>query len=313
MLSSLSTKLALKKLGLPSNTLDFSSSSPAASSSSRDRRRDDAHDDDKSQGWGSSWLSVRSLPLTTQSWLSPPPAAVPVGRVPRIGDLAPRDPDGKLQLGGGRRVLVVFLRCVGCAFAQKTFLSLRTLASRHASLITCVAVSHASPAATAKWLDLLGGAWNVRVLVDERRALYAAWGLGVAGLWHVLHPAAQAQAWRESGWLGDRVAEAIQRRGGVQSQSQSSASAAAAARGDVGGGRGDKRRNALRGEGRQRGDDVAEEDEDEDDGPLTVMGNKWQESGAFAVDGRGTVIWGGKALRADDLMDLDEGARLLLM
>ena len=56
-----------------------------------------------------------------------------------------------------------------------------------------------------------------------------------------------------------------------------------------------------------------EEDEDEDDGPLTVMGNKWQESGAFAVDGRGTVIWGGKALRADDLMDLDEGARLLLM
>ncbi|KAJ6446985.1 ahpC/TSA antioxidant enzyme domain-containing protein [Purpureocillium lavendulum] len=293
MFSSLGTKIALKKLGLPSNTLDFSSSSPSG-----DRRSGaDANpaQDDKAQGWGSSWLSVRSLPLTAQPWLSPPPAAVPLGRVPRIGDVAPRDPDGRLQLGSGRRVLVVFLRC-------KTFLALRTLANRHASLITCVAVSHASPAATTKWLDLLGGAWNVRVVIDEDRALYAAWGLGVAGLWHVLHPAAQAQAWREKGWLGDRVAEAIQRRGGVQS-------ATAPARAGVdASGRGSTRRSPARGGAVEQGDD-----EEGEDGPLTVMGNKWQESGAFAVDGRGIVIWGGKALRADDLMNLDEGARLLVM
>lgn len=52
---------------------------------------------------------------------------------------------------------------------------------------------------------------------------------------------------------------------------------------------------------------------DEEAGASTMLGNKWQEAGAFAIDGRGTVIWGGKALRADDVMDLDEGARLLCM
>ena len=155
--------------------------------------------------------------------------------------------------------------------AQKTFLAFRTLANRHAGTVSFVAVSHSSQRATAKWLDLLGGAWNVRVVVDEDRAIYAAWGLGVAGVWHLFHPAAQVQGWREKGWLGEQVAEAVQRRGGVQSVAA------------------------------------------QDDGASTVLGNKWQEAGAFAVDGRGTVIWGGKAARADDVMDLDEGARLLCM
>jgi hypothetical protein len=47
------------------------------------------------------------------------------------------------------------------------------------------------------------------------------------------------------------------------------------------------------------------------DGPTTVMGNKWQESGAWAVDGRGSVVWGMKAIRADDVPDLDFGLRAL--
>lgn len=49
------------------------------------------------------------------------------------------------------------------------------------------------------------------------------------------------------------------------------------------------------------------------DGLAAEMGSKWQEAGAFAVDGRGTVVWGGKAMRADDVMDLDEGAKLLML
>jgi hypothetical protein len=49
----------------------------------------------------------------------------------------------------------------------------------------------------------------------------------------------------------------------------------------------------------------------DDVGPMTVMGNKWQESGAWAVDARGTVVWGGKAIRADDVPDLDAGVRAL--
>lgn len=47
--------------------------------------------------------------------------------------------------------------------------------------------------------------------------------------------------------------------------------------------------------------------------PSTELGSKWQESGAFAIDGTGTVVWGGKAVRADDVMDLEEGAKLLLL
>lgn len=43
----------------------------------------------------------------------------------------------------------------------------------------------------------------------------------------------------------------------------------------------------------------------------SAMGTKWQEAGAFAVDGKGTVIWGGKALRVDDMMNLEDGARIL--
>ncbi|PNY27045.1 Uncharacterized protein TCAP_03032 [Tolypocladium capitatum] len=280
MFSGLATKVALKKLGLPSNALDFSS--PAAPPEKPKSKKTlpgtkansdlDHGDDDGNAGGWTSWMSVKNLPLTVHPWFSPPPPPVPVARVPRVGDVAPLDRDRKLEFGGGRKVLVVFLRCVGCAFAQKTFLALRTLANRHAGTITFVAVSHSSPHATAKWLDLLGGAWNVRIVIDEDRAVYAAWGLGLAGVWHLFHPAAQVQGWREKGWLGDQVAEAVQRRGGVQS--------------------------------------VAAQADDED-GASTVLGNKWQEAGAFAVDGRGTVIWGGKASRADDVMDLDEGARLL--
>jgi hypothetical protein len=175
--------------------------------------------------------------------------------------------------------------------AQKTFLNLRTLANRHPQ-ITCIAVSHSSEQATRKWIDLLGGAWTVQVVIDEDRAIYAAWGLGVANMWHLFNPTTQMQGWKEKGWLGVKVAEAIQRKGTVHSQPLPQKRPAA---------------GGKAGEPKQDG-----EDEDED-GFSTVLGNKWQESGAFAVDGRGTVIWGGKAMRADDVMDLDEGAKLLAL
>ena len=35
---------------------------------------------------------------------------------------------------------------------------------------------------------MLGGAGNVRVIIDPERELYAQWGLGVSSLWHVLSP-----------------------------------------------------------------------------------------------------------------------------
>ncbi|PHH58796.1 hypothetical protein CDD81_4578 [Ophiocordyceps australis] len=306
MLSSLTTKLALKKVGLSSKDLDFSSQPTKLTSRSSSSTSPDADADaDAASPWTANWMSLKALPLTVHPWLSPPAPPVKVAAsVPRIGDFAPRDSDGKLDVGRGRPVLVVFLRCVGCAFAQQTFLTLRTLANRHPSL-SCIAISHASPAATRKWIDLLGGSWSVSIIHDQDRAIYATWGLGTAGMWYLLHPACQAQGWRQQGWLGDQVAQAVSRRATFtdyaaaeppasrSSRSSASSSSSAAAR----------KKNAL----------ASPPAEDNQDGVSTVLGNKWQEAGAFAIDPRGVVIWGGKATRADDVMDLEEGARLLCM
>jgi AhpC/TSA antioxidant enzyme len=54
--------------------------------------------------------------------------------------------------------------------------------------ISFVAVSHSDQEATDKWVVLVGGEWNVNVIVDVERKLYARWGLGVSNTWHVLNP-----------------------------------------------------------------------------------------------------------------------------
>ncbi|KAL5093951.1 hypothetical protein Trisim1_009425 [Trichoderma cf. simile WF8] len=286
MLSSLSTKLALKKVGLSSKDLDLSAF--AAPSQTSTGKRTGTGDDAQGGGTWGTWMSNTSLPLKVTPWLSPPPPPVKLAPVPRIGQVAPLDRQRRLQLGGRTKCLVVFLRCVGCAFAQKTFLKLRAIANRHAGSITCIAVSHSSERATYKWIDLLGGSWNVQIVIDQERSIYAAWGLGTANsIWYVLSPSTQVQSWKETGWLGDRVAGAIQR-----SNSRS-------------------KEMAGRYTEPRKGRGVVEETTE--NGSATELGSKWQEAGAFAVDGRGTVVWGGKATSADDVMDLDEGAKLLLL
>jgi hypothetical protein len=150
--------------------------------------------------------------------------------------------------------------------------------------LTCVAISHSSGAATQKWIDLLGGAWNVRVVTDEDRSVYAAWGLGAGSFWYVLNPTTQAAGWREKGWMGTTVATALQRRTGrllVQDIETSSADAAASG-----------------------GSSAAA-------AAPAVMGNKWQEAGAWAVNERGRVVWGDKLKTADEVMDLSEGVAAL--
>ena len=76
--------------------------------------------------------------------------------------------------------------------AQQSFLLLRALALRQSpgrnTPITFIAVSHSSAAATQKWIDMLGGTRGVvKVIVDEERAIYAAWGLGTGSAWYVLN------------------------------------------------------------------------------------------------------------------------------
>lgn len=63
------------------------------------------------------------------------------------------------------------------------FLNLRALANKHPDL-TCVAVSHCTQASTEKWVRDLGGAWNVRLVCDVERAVYATWGLGVSAAYY---------------------------------------------------------------------------------------------------------------------------------
>jgi hypothetical protein len=130
---------------------------------------------------------------------------------------------------------------------------------------------------------MLGGAWAVEVVIDEDRSAYAAWGLGLGNVWYLFNPTTQAQGWKEKGWLGDKVAGAIQKAGVVTTE-----------------------KTQQLGLG-------SDQDQDGRDGLSSAMGSKWQSAGAFAVDGKGIVIWGGRALRADDMMNLEEGARLLIL
>lgn len=51
-----------------------------------------------------------------------------------------------------------------------------------------IAISHSSEESTEKWVIAVGGEWDLKVIVDAERELYAGWGLGVSSLWHVLNP-----------------------------------------------------------------------------------------------------------------------------
>jgi hypothetical protein len=133
MFSSLTTKLAMKKMGISSDAFDFSKvQSPWGNGGDAEPKQKpprrtrsevppgtipglDEEEYDEKKTWPA-WMSVKSLPLTVQPWLSPPPPPIPVAaQCPTVGEPAPMDRDRKLTLGGGRKVLVVFLRCAGCA------------------------------------------------------------------------------------------------------------------------------------------------------------------------------------------------------
>ena len=121
------------------------------------------------------------------SWLSPsgPKAAEP----PQIGSPAPST--AKLRLTANKPTVITFLRHCGCPFAEKAFRQLRTTAQTHAD-IDFVAVSHSSQPATDTWLKSLpqfgSEPRNLRVVVDEEKDVYAAWGLGASSFAHVLKP-----------------------------------------------------------------------------------------------------------------------------
>jgi hypothetical protein len=177
------------------------------------------------------------------SWWAP--TAPEAADLPGIGGKAPETP--RLQLEAGRPTIVAFLRHCGCPFAEKTFLNLREIAKDNKDL-DFIAVSHSDEAATQTWLKSLPQAdsepSNLRVVVDDKVEIYAAWGLGVSGYAHALSPWSLYNVWK----LGRE--ENIWNR-------------------------------------------------------PTESGSRWQTAGTFAVDAEGIVRWGGPALRADDIPDLE--------
>ncbi len=130
------------------------------------------------------------------SWWAPsgaPATATPAA----IGSEVPETP--KLGLEPGRPAVVAFLRHCGCPFAEKTFLNLREAAKENKH-VDFVVVSHSDEESTDKWLKALPQAGsepsNVRVVVDHKLEIYAAWGLGPSSYAHVLAPASMWSAWK---------------------------------------------------------------------------------------------------------------------
>ncbi|KAI1374647.1 hypothetical protein F4677DRAFT_425671 [Hypoxylon crocopeplum] len=122
----------------------------------------------------------------TQEWESfKAPPAKELAPAPKVGEKAPVHPN--LTLPSDKPTVIVFLRHCGCPFAEKTFKNLTALSAQHED-VHFVAVSHSSPEATERWVVQVGGNWEVQVIVDYERELYAQWGLGVSNTWHVLSP-----------------------------------------------------------------------------------------------------------------------------
>ncbi|ORY69816.1 uncharacterized protein BCR38DRAFT_93282 [Pseudomassariella vexata] len=128
-------------------------------------------------------IDKAALAQEWESFKTPP--ARDVQPPPKVGDQAPVHPN--LPLPADKPTLIVFLRHCGCPFAEKTFKALAKISAKHPE-IHCVAISHSSAEATERWVVQVGGTWDVEVVVDHERELYAQWGLGISTTWHVLNP-----------------------------------------------------------------------------------------------------------------------------
>ncbi len=121
-----------------------------------------------------------------------PPPQLKLAPLPAVGDPAPSAP----PLGPLRGPAVVaFLRHVGCPFAESTVRAMTEVADLHPE-IRWIVVSHASLAATDRWCAEVRAGLRLELVIDERRELYAAWGLGRSSLAHFAGPRSLASVAR---------------------------------------------------------------------------------------------------------------------
>ncbi|KFH44197.1 hypothetical protein ACRE_050320 [Hapsidospora chrysogenum ATCC 11550] len=124
-----------------------------------------------------------SQPSNAQAAPQPPPKEVKPAL--EVGHRAPSS--NKLPFPNGRLTVVLFLRPCGDPFAEKNFKILAALSEKHPD-VKFIAVSQSSEADTERWIPLVGGTWDVEVVDDPERDLFAEWGLGTAGAWHAYSP-----------------------------------------------------------------------------------------------------------------------------
>ena len=109
-----------------------------------------------------------------------PPHRVQTSPLPALGSPAPQvEPLGDVH----GPAVVSFLRHVGCPFAEATMRSMSAEAELHPDT-SWIAINHARLEATDRWCAAVGASRYVRVVIDEDRRTYAAWGLGVSSLRH---------------------------------------------------------------------------------------------------------------------------------
>lgn len=106
MFSKLTTKIALRKVGIPSNTFN-ASNFESKPSNPKDPNANEL------LPFANPFANL-SVPKSWQSWTTPPPPPVEIAPAPVIGTRAPDSV--KLRLPGmdGRPTIVVFLRNTGC-------------------------------------------------------------------------------------------------------------------------------------------------------------------------------------------------------
>jgi hypothetical protein len=75
------------------------------------------------------------------------------------------------------------------------FLKLRKAADENND-VQCVGISHSQEADTSRWVESVGGAGKVKIVVDPDRVIYGMYGLGISSFWHVLNPWSMASVFR---------------------------------------------------------------------------------------------------------------------
>ncbi|KAA8568766.1 hypothetical protein EYC84_007760 [Monilinia fructicola] len=151
------------------------------------------------------------------SWLSPPPTDVK--SPPEINSKAPSSSKLTFPNTNGKPTIITFLRHCGCPFAEKTFLTLRTLATSHPN-IQFIALSHSTQSSTDTWLQSIGGAspfksprtsstWHIL----NPWSMFSVFKLGrEEQIWN--RPTESGNRWQMSGsWVVDK--EGIVKGGGV--------------------------------------------------------------------------------------------------